>query len=69
MKKYFIKLFFLAVFFSFNSIAALGPDELVKKTAEDVIFTIKADQEIQKGNKESIYKSTMRNSIESQYPG
>ena len=56
MKKYFIKLFFLAVFFSFNSIAALGPDELVKKTAEDVIFAIKADQEIQKGNKESIYK-------------
>ena len=36
--------------------ASLGPDELVKKTAEDVIFAIKADQEIQKGNKESIYK-------------
>jgi phospholipid transport system substrate-binding protein len=34
----------------------LGPDELVKKTAEDVIFAIKADQEIQKGNKENIYK-------------
>jgi phospholipid transport system substrate-binding protein len=56
LKKYFIKLFFLAVFFSFNSIAELGPDELVKKTAEDVIFAIKADQEIQKGNKENIYK-------------
>ena len=42
--------------FSFNSLAALGPDELVKKTAEDVIFAIKADQEIQKGNKEKIYK-------------
>ena len=34
----------------------MGPEELVKKTAEDVIFAIKADQEIQKGNKEKIYK-------------
>jgi len=57
MKKYFINLFFLILlFFSFNSIADLGPDELVKKTAEDVIFAIKADEEIQKGNKEKIYK-------------
>ena len=56
MKKYFINLFFLILlFFSFNSIADLGPDELVKKTAEDVIFAIKADEEIQKGNKEKIY--------------
>ena len=56
MRKYFIKFFLLLIFFSFNSLAALGPDELVKKTAEDVIFAIKADQEIQKGNKEKIYK-------------
>lgn len=56
MRKYFIKFFLLLLFFSFNSLAALGPDELVKKTAEDVIFAIKADQEIQKGNKEKIYK-------------
>ena len=56
MKKYLIKLFLLIIFFSFNSIAALGPEELVKKTAEDVLFAIKADQEIQKGNKEKIYK-------------
>ena len=56
MKKYLIKLFFLLAFFSFNSIAALGPEELVKKTAEDVMFAIKTDQEIQKGNKEKIYK-------------
>ncbi|MDB4040121.1 ABC transporter substrate-binding protein [Methylophilaceae bacterium] len=56
MKKYLIKLFLLIIFFSCNSIAALGPEELVKKTAEDVIFAIKADQEIQKGNKEKIYK-------------
>ena len=56
MKKYLIKLFLLIIFFSFNSIAALGPEELVKKTAEDVIFAIKADQEIQKGNKDKIYQ-------------
>jgi len=56
LKKYLIKLLFLAVFFSINSIAALGPEDLVRKTAEDVLFAIKADQEIQKGNKEKIYK-------------
>jgi len=56
LKKYLIKLFLLIIFFSCNSIAALGPEELVKKTAEDVIFAIKADTEIQKGDKEKIYK-------------
>lgn len=57
LKKLFINLIFLiALIFPFYSIAALGPDELVKKTAEDVIFAIKADEEIQKGNKEKIYK-------------
>ena len=56
MKKYLIKLFLFAIFFSVNSIAALGPEELVKKTAEDVMSAIKSDHEIQKGNKEKIYK-------------
>lgn len=57
LKKLFINLIFLiSLIFPFYSIAALGPDELVKKTAEDVIFAIKADEEIQKGNKEKIYK-------------
>jgi phospholipid transport system substrate-binding protein len=56
LKKFFIKLLLLVVFFSLNAIAALGPEELVKKTAEDVLFAIKADAEIQKGNKEKIYK-------------
>jgi phospholipid transport system substrate-binding protein len=56
LKKYLIKLLFLAVFFSINSTAALGPEDLVRKTAEDVLFAIKADEEIQKGNKEKIYK-------------
>jgi len=56
LRKYLIKLFFLAVFFSVNSIAGLGPEELVKKTAEDVMSAIKSDPEIQKGDKEKIYK-------------
>ena len=57
MKKYFINLIFLiTLFFSLNSLANLAPDELVKRTAEDVIFSIKADEEIQKGNKEKIYQ-------------
>ena len=57
LKNLFINLIFLiTLIFPFYSIAALGPDELVKKTAEDVIFAIKADEEIQKGNKEKIYK-------------
>jgi len=56
LKKYLIKFLFLAVFFSINSIAALGPEDLVRKTAEDVLFAIKADEEIQKGDKEKIYK-------------
>ena len=56
MKKYLTQLLFLAVFFSINSIAALGPEDLVRKTAEDVLFAIKADEEIQKGDKEKIYQ-------------
>lgn len=56
MKNYLIKLIFLVTFLSFHSLAALGPDELVKKTAEDVLHIIKTDKEIQKGNKEKIYK-------------
>jgi|TARA_B110000037_G_scaffold204608_1_gene248715 phospholipid transport system substrate-binding protein len=44
------------LFLSVNALAALGPDELVKKTAEDVIFVINTDPEIKKGNKEKIYK-------------
>ena len=56
MKKYLIKLLFLAVFFSLHSIAALGPEDLVRKTAEDVLFAIKTEKKKKKGNKEKIYK-------------
>ena len=56
MRNNLVKLIFLMVFLSVNALAALGPNELVKKTAEDVIFVINTDPEIKKGNKERIYK-------------
>ena len=56
MRNNLVKLIFLMLFLSVNALAALGPDELVKKTAEDVIFVINTDPEIKKGNKEKIYK-------------
>ena len=56
MRNNLVKLIFLMLFLSVNALAALGPDELVKRTAEDVIFVINTDPEIKKGNKEKIYK-------------
>ena len=56
MKKNFIRIFLITIFLSFSSLAALGPQELVKKTAEDVISAINKDPDIKKGNKEKIYK-------------
>jgi len=53
------KIKFLLVFltfFSFPLLAELAPDELVRKTADDVITAIKSDKDIQAGNKSKIYK-------------
>jgi len=53
------KMKFLLVFltfFSFPLLAELAPDELVRKTADDVITAIKSDKDIQAGNKSKIYK-------------
>lgn len=36
--------------------AGVGPDELVKKTAEDVIAVVKSDKDIQAGNQDKIFK-------------
>lgn len=55
----FDKMKFLLVFltfFSFPLLAELAPDELVRKTADDVITAIKSDKDIQAGNKSKIYK-------------
>ncbi len=41
--------------FSATSFAMEGPDELVKKTAEDVLATVKNDKDIQAGDQEKIF--------------
>ena len=43
-------------FASTNVFANIGPDELVRKTADDVISTIKQDKDIQAGDTNKIYK-------------
>lgn len=41
--------------FSAITLAAEAPDELVKRTAEDVLTIVKADKDIQAGNQEKIF--------------
>jgi phospholipid transport system substrate-binding protein len=53
LKKWLIAL--MVVFFSGAAIAELSPDEVVKKTADDVINAIKSDKDIQAGNKKAIH--------------
>ena len=49
--------FFIAlIFVSINLFANIGPDELVRKTADDVISIIKQDKDIQAGDTNKIYK-------------
>lgn len=37
-------------------VASEGPDELVKRTADDVLAVVKSDKDIQAGNQEKIFK-------------
>lgn len=41
--------------FSMVSLATEAPDELVKRTAEDVLTIVKADKDIQAGNQEKLF--------------
>ena len=41
--------------FSMTGYAIEGPDELVKRTAEDVLATVKSDADIQAGNQDKIF--------------
>ena len=41
--------------FGIASLAAEAPDELVKRTAEDVLAIVKADKDIQAGNQEKLF--------------
>jgi phospholipid transport system substrate-binding protein len=53
MKKLLLGLTMLC--FSITAFAIEGPDELVKRTAEDVLATVKSDADIQAGDQEKIY--------------
>lgn len=53
MKKLLIALSMLCL--SISAFAIEGPDELVKRTAEDVLATVKSDADIQAGNQDKIF--------------
>ena len=53
MKKLLIALSMLCL--SISAFAIEAPDELVKRTAEDVLATVKSDADIQAGNQEKIF--------------
>ena len=56
MKLLLRSIYFLAlVGFSSLSLAEIGPDELVKKTAEEVLEIVKSDKDIQAGNQQKIF--------------
>ncbi len=44
--------------FTVASLAAEAPDELVKRTAEDVLAIVKADKDIQAGNQKKLFALT-----------
>jgi phospholipid transport system substrate-binding protein len=54
MKKLITALSFLMM--SAMVFAAEGPDELVKRTSEDVLAVVKTDKDIQAGNQDKIFK-------------
>ncbi len=56
LKRFFIGLSLLC--FANASFAVEAPDELVKRTAEDVLTIIKADKDIQAGNQEKLFALT-----------
>lgn len=57
MMKLFTKaIYFLALLsFSTLSVAEIGPDELVKKTADEVLEIVKNDKDIQAGDQQKIF--------------
>ena len=56
LKRFFIGLSLLC--FASASFATEAPDELVKRTAEDVLTIIKSDKDIQAGNQEKLFALT-----------
>ena len=56
LKRFFIGLCLLC--FASTSFAVEAPDELVKRTAEDVLTIVKSDKDIQAGNQEKLFALT-----------
>ena len=56
LKRFFIGLCLLC--FASASFAVEAPDELVKRTAEDVLTIVKSDKDIQAGNQEKLFALT-----------
>lgn len=47
--------FLLMLGFASSAVAEMGPDELVRKTADEVIEIVKSDKDIQNGNQQKIF--------------
>ena len=47
---------FITIIFSTIVFAGLSPNELIRKTADDVISALKSDEAIQNGNKQKLYQ-------------
>lgn len=56
MKQLLSGFYFLALLgFAGSAVAEMGPDELVRKTADEVIEIVKNDKDIQNGNQQKIF--------------
>jgi phospholipid transport system substrate-binding protein len=47
--------FLMMLCFASSAVAEMGPDELVRKTADEVIEIVKSDKDIQNGNQQKIF--------------
>ena len=55
MKRLVMWLFCVAGFVSFGAFAQESPDALIKRVSSDVLATLKADKDLQAGNKRKLY--------------
>ncbi len=55
MKRLMTWLFCVAGFVSFGALAQESPDALIKRVSSDVLATLKADKDLQSGNKKKLY--------------
>ena len=55
MKRLLTLMFFIAGFVGFAAQAQEGPDAMIKRVSSDVLATLKADKDLQAGNKQKLY--------------